>query len=286
MFNQIIANVAGKVREESLEGRPHLVAPVAMLAEGVWPGSKGPVFYPWDQVIRNEAGWDHKPVVMYHPSLNGKPVTACDPEVLNNQSVGRLLRTKGASGKLRSEAWLDIARLEVVEKGAEVLANLRAGTPVEVSTGLGADLVEESGIWNMTAYGLKAVNYVPDHLALLPDRVGAYSLADGGGLLVTNELSFSATECAVRKAIAGKVGKPGEYWDGWIEDVFPDRVVYWYDGNLYQIGYRVSATDQVTLEGEPKPVVRVTEYRTTEGKMVGNAQIGRASCRERVSSPV
>lgn len=53
VFQTIILNIGGKFRREELEGRPHLVVPAVILKESVLNGSKGPIFYPAEEI---EAG--------------------------------------------------------------------------------------------------------------------------------------------------------------------------------------------------------------------------------------
>ena len=65
-----------------------------------------------------------------------------------------------------------------------IVQNIEAGRVMEVSTGLFYEPVPVKGVWNGEAYSVAAGDWQPDHLALLPDKKGACSLADGAGLLV------------------------------------------------------------------------------------------------------
>ncbi|MCF1193574.1 hypothetical protein LRR18_18465, partial [Mangrovimonas sp. AS39] len=87
--------------------------------------------------------WNHKPVVVYHPELNGQPLSACDPDILTVQGTGLIMNSsyeprKGEQpGKLRAEAWLDPVRInEVDERVAEAV---QKNTVLELSTGLHID---------------------------------------------------------------------------------------------------------------------------------------------------
>lgn len=121
------------------------------------------------------------PIVVYHPTRNGLPVSARDPDVLETSEVGRVFRSR-FNGKLRAEAWFDAEATRRVDN--RVLDRLEAGEPIELSTGLYVEQIPEEGVHNGRAYAHVAVNYVPDHLAILPDQVGACSIADGCGVLV------------------------------------------------------------------------------------------------------
>lgn len=183
-FESIICNLKGALRYDTLEGRKYLVVPMAMLTEGVHAGNNGPLFYPADELRKNPQVWNHKPIVVYHPEKNGVGISACEVEILNTRKVGLMLNTK-YDNKLRAEAWLDVDRLKTVD--ARVLTMLQQQLPIEVSTGLFTDNEETEGTWNGKQYVAIARNYRPDHLAILPDKIGACSVADGAGLFQLNE---------------------------------------------------------------------------------------------------
>lgn len=309
MFTTFVSNLSNAViRREQLHGRTHIVAPVAMLTEGVHNGSHGPLLYRKGECSRAVPAWNMKPIVVYHPSMNGVGVSACDPTVLEKQQVGILMNTRW-DGKLRAECWIDEDQANAVDE--RVIEALEENKIMEVSTGLFVDNSGDSGEWNGEAYVGEAVNHQPDHLALLPDRIGACSVADGAGLLQLNEvaqahgidpthlfaremdflrrmvgnaMSHSNTYSALCRALREKLGgKPGGPAGGppkdegpmaWVEDVYDAFFIYSIDGEktLFKLGY--TATDSgVALEGEPEEVVRVTEYRTVAGEFVGNAAL-------------
>ena len=175
------AHAGGRTRYATLHGRRYMVVPVVMLAPGVHAGSDGPLYYPPEELAKTPEAWNTKPVVVYHPQHG----TATAPEVLERQAVGTVMNAKWAGGKLRAEVWLDAGRLENL--APEVGRALAAGSPVEVSTGLYTDQAATPGSYLGKPYGHVATNHRPDHLALLPVGKGACSVADGCGLLLTNE---------------------------------------------------------------------------------------------------
>jgi hypothetical protein len=65
-----------------------------------------------------------------------------------------------------------------------VLKSLEKNESIELSTGLSTDTEPSQGVHNGVAYSGIAKNYRPDHLAILPDMVGACSIKDGCGVLV------------------------------------------------------------------------------------------------------
>lgn len=181
-YATIAANRSGAVRREERHGRAYLVAPVVMLRPGVVPGSRGPLLYPHEEIRRNPADWSGVPLVLGHPHHNGTPLSARTPDV---PALGRVYNVH-ANGVLAAEAWFDIDATRF--HAPALLADLEAGRPVEVSTGLYLDEVPESGTHNGRAYKGVARAYKPDHLAVLfgNGERGACSIADGCGLNVVN----------------------------------------------------------------------------------------------------
>jgi len=169
------------IRRETLQGRNYIVAPTAMLTEGVHAGSRGALLYREAECKKAIPAWNMKPIIVYHP---GQPVSACDPIILEKQQVGMLLNTRW-KGKLRTEAWIDEERAKAVD--TRVIDALEQNKMMEVSTGLFTDNAGGPGTWNNEEYVAEAVNHQPDHLALLPDKIGACSIADGAGMLCLNE---------------------------------------------------------------------------------------------------
>jgi len=280
VFQSLTANLAKGVRHDQMEGRDYLVAPMVMIVEGVLNGSNGPLLYPKEELEKTPVVWNHKPIVVYHPSKNGQPISACDPDVITSRKVGVIMNTKFEKGKLKAEAWLDPKRLAEVD--ARVAESIESGKVVEVSTGLFTDNEALEGEWEGKEYKGIARNYRPDHLAILPDQVGACSVQDGAGLLqlnmscnilqgnfTGNEQSYGST----MNALDGLIRKKNE--KAWVTDVYDAFAVYALEGKLWKQAYqRDPKSEKVTLVGVPVEVVRVTEYRTLDGKFVGNSHKG------------
>lgn len=298
MRHNIIVNLGGKkYRREDLEGRPHLVVPCAMLREGVIAGSEGAVFYPADEIEKSVGLWNGMPIVVNHPEEDGVNVSARSKSVFNQTKVGVLLETE-YDEKLRAECWFDEARVKEVD--VRVYNAIVKKQKMEVSTGLDADSDEKKGKFGAEEYKFSVSNLRPDHLAILPDSIGAMSVKMGGGLFanaakhpegfatimnrsiveavkplgvtvsVDNELSFSDTTRAVCDLLAAKYGKPGKYWNGYIIDAYEDHVIFamGYDGPTYRQDYS-EKDDQITLSGEASEVRRVISYVTNSKEESG-----------------
>lgn len=185
LLQALTTNFKGTVRHDTMEGRDYLVAPMVMLTIGVHQGSNGSLYYPEEELSKTPAVWNYKPIVVYHPEIDGAGVSACDPDILTSRKVGVVMKARYDNGKLKAEAWLEESRLKEVDD--RVLNALEKGIEMELSTGLFTDNDMTEGTWNGETYTAIARNYRPDHLALLPDQIGACSLADGAGLLKLNK---------------------------------------------------------------------------------------------------
>lgn len=184
-MEQLTFNIGGaKPRHETLDGKDYLAVPMAMLTEGVHAGSNGPLFYPREELSKTPGVWNMKPLVVYHPTQNGQGVSACTPAVIETRAIGIVMNSL-FDNKLRAEAWIDPIKCKKVDE--RVLNSVNKGEMVEVSTGLFTDNEQVEGEFNGKKYVAIARNYRPDHLAILPDKKGACSIADGAGLLQLNE---------------------------------------------------------------------------------------------------
>lgn len=183
-----LTNISGKTRRATLNGRAYIIAPAVLITPGVLNGSNGPLFYPADEISKDPMAWNAMPIVVYHPTHNGKPVSARDPAILEKQGIGHVYNAT-TNGKLTAEAWFDEALTRAydlqLEPSKKILPRLERGESIELSTGLFLDQeAHEQRIDNGKPYSHTARGYRPDHLAVLPDQVGACSINDGCGVNV------------------------------------------------------------------------------------------------------
>lgn len=179
-YENLIANLSGGVRRERLDGRDYFVAPLSLVVPGILNGSRGPLLYTKEDAKKHAKAWDGSPIVVYHPTRNGKPISASDPAVVH---IGVVKNSK-FNDKVQAEAWIDVENAK--DHDERVYDALVNGTPMEVSTGLGTDIeaVAPGTTLNGEFYTGIARNWRSDHLALLPDQTGACSLRDGCGLMI------------------------------------------------------------------------------------------------------
>lgn len=190
----------GRAREVTENGIRYFVAPISLIVPGVLPGSQGPLLYPPSECQRNVAAWDGTPIVVYHPQVGGQWVSATHPEV---GAIGELRNTVFDS-KLRTFGWFrqdDTRRAD-----RRVYDALRNGRPMEVSTGLFTRNEPGGGTHNGKWYHATARDYRPDHLAVLPDQVGACSVGDGCGLNVNTIIVNPAVSEAQRRYLNATFG--------------------------------------------------------------------------------
>ncbi len=188
---QATPDIAG-IRTSELMGQEHTVIPCVALVEGVlWPSNApGPELALAEEFGRFPDGWNGRPVMYNHPTLNGEPVTANSPDILKDNAFGQLFNTIIEGGKLKTEIWINEARITEMDEEAQiVIQNLKDGEGmVEVSTGLFTMQEPLEGSFKGKDYVSIWRNIVPDHLAILPEGItGACSIADGAGAPRTNQ---------------------------------------------------------------------------------------------------
>lgn len=258
-FNRVSFNAKLKARAAKLEDRDCLVVPVVMLTVGVHNGSNGPLLYT-EEILKTFArAWNHRPIVLEHPS-EADGGSAASVEVVNKSKLGVLLNSRYEKGKLIAEAWLDVARTSKIAPA--VLSAVKKGETVEVSTGFFGSYELTEGTHNGESYEAVVTSMEPDHLAILSEQKGACSVEDGCGLL-KNELShnelWQALDGAVRSSRGSSV---------WIIDIFDEFVIYQDGTRYFREAYSVNAEGKVVLSGESMEVVRKIEYRSTDGEVL------------------
>ncbi len=178
----ITANSLGKVRRAKMHGRDYIVAPVSMLVPGVLNGSQGPLLYGLEDIQKSVDDWNYVPITLDHPREGSRFISARSPGIINRQGLGFVFNATTAKSKLDAEAWFDA---EVTQAMAPMIFNnLNKGRPIELSTGLVVDSIQEQGVYRGRSYVGRAINHKPDHLAILLNYAGACSLRDGCGVLV------------------------------------------------------------------------------------------------------
>ena len=304
-------------RELTYEGKTHLVIPVVMMVEGVHNGSRGPVLHSAEELGKIVEAWNGIPVTIGHPTTpEGNFVSANEPGVLLDWSVGRVFHAHMDGEKLKAEVWLNVEKLETVSP--KTLAMVQSGEPVEVSVGVFSEDDETEGDWNEEHYIAIARNHRPDHLALLPDEVGACSMADGCGLRVNNKNEKGGKndvnvndELLKNLVTHGLSTMPAVHQEGmtdilnklqrlldtmdnptashYLEEAYSDHLIYnrrSSAGNeLYKQTYRIKSDGSVELTGDPVKVAKKVEYIEIQPVQTNktNVKVMCEPCKEKVN---
>ena len=182
--NAVVTSLASR---RQLDGNEHMVIPVIALKEGILKD----VFYSKDEIQTFAQSWNGVPVPVNHPKKNGAYVSANSPEYENTVNIGKLFNVNFSDGKLKGEIWINIEKAKRLGY-TNIIDWFNDGKMMEVSTGLFGDKVNQQGTIGNETYNYVAKNIRPDHLALLPNQVGACSIDDGCGAMRVNfENAFS-----------------------------------------------------------------------------------------------
>ena len=272
MSNKLIfiTQETAETRIETMDGIEYLVAPVIAVVAGVLNGE----LLPADVIEESVQFWEDVPIPVNHPTVYGANVSAKQLEQIKNDVVGRFYNARFEDDSLKGEMWIDIAKAtEMGGEALEVLEKLQDGDVVEVSTAYFAKVTKMKGNVDGKKYNGVQSNIRPDHLALLPNKVGACSVADGCGANRVNEV-VDLAECACtlkvqlqdgesvsdrREAVQDVIG------DAWIVDLYETEVIVETYG-IGDIGYmKVEYTmkDGVATVGSMVQVEREVSYKET-----------------------
>lgn len=292
------SNPAYTVQHETFDGKDHLVVPVVLMVEGVHSGSHGAILHTAQELGAIEEAWNDIPVTLGHPKIGDEYVSATSPEVLTDWAVGNVYNVYMDGTSLKGEAWIDVAKLEALSASAfEKISN---GEIMEVSVGVISEEEQTSGEFEGENYIAIAKNYRPNHLALLPDEIGACSIEDGCGLRVNqkkggtkvtdkkllvineenrlqvlkqlNEQGFSVNAMGFRegmdKARDAIYGMDGNAFSYYLEEMYDATLVYRahnYSVNpsttqLFEQSYQENAAGEIELTGEAVQVKRTVTY--------------------------
>lgn len=177
--NKVVLN-AKEARRETLDGRDHLVVPIVLMRDGVHTANAGPLYYGPQVNGDRPDRWNYMPLVVYHPQVNGKLVSARNPNILDKRQVGVVFNAGYNEPNLGGEAWFDIEKTKGVD--ATIVERIEKGETVEVSAGYVLDYEEKEGEVNGEKYTGVVVNTNPDHVAVLPDMKGACDTKKGCGV--------------------------------------------------------------------------------------------------------
>ena len=179
---QTNAVITSKASRQFLDGSEHIVVPVIALKEGIL----NDIFYSKKEIQTFAQAWNGVPVPVQHPEIHGVPVSANSPQFENTTNIGKFFNVSYDDGKLKGEIWINIEKANRLGY-SDIIHHFDKGKMMEVSTGLYSETEHHDGVYGDTAYSLVAKNIRPDHLALLPNQIGACSIEDGCGAMRTHK---------------------------------------------------------------------------------------------------
>lgn len=181
-----------RLDRRTLDGREYAVAPVVAMVAGVRNGE----LLPADELSRFVTAWEGRPIPLRHPQdAEGNYVTANTPDAIEQQVIGSFFNAYTDGDRLKGELWIDVQKAQRLGADALLALNrLEAGQVMEVSIAYFCDLEPATGEYAGEAYSGIQTNLRPDHVALLPDEIGACSVLDGCGANRVNRLTANAEE--------------------------------------------------------------------------------------------
>jgi len=175
-----LANTAA-LRREKRNGRDVIIVPSATLPDDIVMND---ILYPAAEIAKSFKSLERTPAPLGHPSVNGKFLSARDPEGLNQGWIGAWNENvRQEKGRVLLDKVIDVAVANQSEGGKRVLAAIEAGDPVHTSTGLLSFLDAANGD---VAHKFTARDIEFDHDAILLDEEGAATPEQGVGMMVNS----------------------------------------------------------------------------------------------------
>lgn len=167
------------VRKEKRNGRDVVIVPSATLPDNIIMNG---IMYPADEIEKSYVSLNRTPAPLGHPTINGKFVSARDPEGINLGYIGAWNENvRRENGRVFLDKVIDVEVANRSPGGKQVLAAIEKGEPVHTSTGLLANL---EAVSNASDHKHIARNIQFDHDAILLNESGAATPEQGVGMLV------------------------------------------------------------------------------------------------------
>ena len=173
------------IRKEVLNGRDVIIVPSATLPDDViMNGSGGKIMYPADEIEKGYHSLERTPAPFGHPTINGKFVSASDPEGINRGWIGAWNQNvRRENGRVLIDKVIDVERAKESANGRATLEAIEKGEPIHTSTAL---YFEPEPATN-AEYKMIARNMVFDHDAILLNEEGAATPEQGVGMMVNSK---------------------------------------------------------------------------------------------------
>lgn len=288
---------ASNISTTTINGQEHYVirGAVPIVDDIVMNGG----LYTAEEINNSYQTMERKLMPIGHPMVNGKYVSANDPQAVNDYYAGAWAQNVSKSGdKTVNDVYVNKAVAETKPDGKRLIARLDemiAGTnsePIHLSTGLLLNKEQKSGESKGKKYSWVAHNMQFDHIAILLDEPGAGTPEEGVGMFVNADGQEGEVETAslieaannLKDGLLNKVkfffthnsdasfdeiyqmlreairSPSGSDVYRYVVTVWPDKFIYEEGNKLFQQKYLIDDST-VTLVGEAVEVVRKpTEY--------------------------
>jgi hypothetical protein len=170
-----------EIRHETRNGRKVVVVPSATLPDDIVMNR---ILYPSAEIEKSYQGLERTLAPFGHPKVNGRHVSAKEPEALNANHIGaHNENVRRIDGRVYMDKVIDIETATQSENGRLVLSAIEKNLPVHTSTGIFMQLVPNE---DQSLRG-SASNMVFDHDAILIGEDGAAGPDKGVGMMVNGE---------------------------------------------------------------------------------------------------
>ncbi|RZJ47455.1 MAG: hypothetical protein EON87_00945 [Brevundimonas sp.] len=175
-----LANTAA-IRREKRNGRDVIIVPSATLPDDVVMND---ILYPGAEIAKSFKTLERTPAPLGHPTINGKFLSARDPEGINGHYIGAWNENvRQEKGRVLLDKVIDVEFANQSAGGQRVLKAIDEGDPVHTSTGLLAIMDAANGD---VPYKFTARDIEFDHDAILLDEEGAATPEQGVGMMVNS----------------------------------------------------------------------------------------------------
>lgn len=288
---------ASNISTTTINGQEHYVirGAVPIVDDIVMNGG----LYPAEEINNSYQTMERKLMPLGHPMVNGKYVSANDPQAVNDYYAGAWAQNVSkASDKVVMDVYVNKAVAEAKPDGKRLIQRLddmitgNDADPIHVSTGLLLNKEQKAGESKGKKHSWVAHNMQFDHIAILLDEPGAGTPEEGVGMFVNADGQEGEVETAslidaansLKDGLVNKVkfflthnsdasfdeiyqmlreairAPSGIDVYRYVVTVWPDKFIYEEGSKLFQQKYLIDDS-AVTLVGDAVEVVRKpTEY--------------------------
>lgn len=179
------------VSRKKIRNKDHIV--VSGVSHMIGDSVMNQISYPLDETVKLSNSLGNKRIVMpsSHPTGDeGEFISASDPLALMSNFVGAFAFNFSMRGdRLISDIAIDPEVANRTDTGKQIINAIENGDPIDVSTGFFLNIEDEQGFGSDGEPFLGvASNLFLDHVAFLPNEIGAKNKFEGVGLHVNSAI--------------------------------------------------------------------------------------------------